>query len=389
MEGSPFSWLSAAVWGVALKLTSNEFSSARRASFRRGKAGNWTNGILFLKEQELALLGRTNRQEDFERFLPAIARGLIVFFPMLAAFFTTFFFAWSAMFGTRAARALGGTLAHLLRMILAAVLLGICAHAFGLGLGGASLWMFLFSGMIGYGLGDFAYFQSMPRVGARLAVLLVQCGAAPIGAIIEWFWLGTTLSASAWLCSITILTGVSLALAPSQNLHIPARQLVTGIVFGVLAALGQGLGAVLSRKAFQIAALAGEDPDGITSAYQRVLGGLLVISIIYLFKYTPLSRMQKLVPEKESGTPGARGTRAHAFLMVAGNAIFGAVIGVSLFQYALKSAPTGIVLSIVATTPIVIIPFARIVDGENISRRSLFGSVIAVAGVAGFFLFGR
>jgi drug/metabolite transporter (DMT)-like permease len=303
---------------------------------------------------------------------------------MLAAFFTTFFLAWSAMFGARSARALGGTLAHLLRMMVATVLLGLWAHVYGLGLCGASLWMFLISGMIGFGLGDFAYFQCMPRVGARLAVLLTQCGAVPIGALIEWAWLGTTLSTSTVAYSIIILSGVSLALAPSQNPHIPARQFIPGILFGIVAALGQGGGAVFSRKAFQLAEAAGTNVDGITSAYQRVLGGLLIILIIYACKQTSLARMRALVPGKEPLEN--RGTNSRALWMVLGNAISGAVIGVSLLQYALKTAPTGLVLSIVATTPIVIIPFARYIDGEKVTMRSVVGSLIAVVGVAGLFL---
>jgi len=58
-------------------------------------------------------------------------------------------------------------------------------------------------------------------------------------------------------------------------------------------------------------------------------------------------------------------------------------------QWALKTNPTGIVLPVVAITPIVIIPFARYMEGERPTIRSLIGGVVAVAGVVGLTLVTR
>src|SRR6185436_20182894 len=51
--------------------------------------------------------------------------------------------------------------------------------------------------------------------------------------------------------------------------------------FAVITALGQSFGAVLSRKAYGVARQTGENIDGITAAYQRILGGLLVALLCY------------------------------------------------------------------------------------------------------------
>ncbi len=51
-------------------------------------------------------------------------------------------------------------------------------------------------------------------------------------------------------------------------------------------------------------------------------------------------------------------------------------------QRTLAVAPTGIVLSIVATTPLVVIPFAMLLDKEHPTIRSLAGGVAAVLGAA-------
>jgi drug/metabolite transporter (DMT)-like permease len=65
---------------------------------------------------------------------------------------------------------------------------------------------------------------------------------------------------------------------------------------------------------------------------------------------------------------------------VLANALAGPALGVACFQWALAVAPTGIVLSIVATTPLVVIPFSMILDGERPTLRSLIGGAVAVLG---------
>jgi drug/metabolite transporter (DMT)-like permease len=65
------------------------------------------------------------------------------------------------------------------------------------------------------------------------------------------------------------------------------------------------------------------------------------------------------------------------------NGTAGPALGVSCFQWALATTPTGIVLPIVALTPLAIIPFSMRFEGEKPSLRSLAGAVIAVIGVVG------
>jgi len=69
---------------------------------------------------------------------------------------------------------------------------------------------------------------------------------------------------------------------------------------------------------------------------------------------------------------------------VLGNALFGSTLGISFMQWALStSTPTAIVLAIIATTPLAVIPLARIFEGEHVSHRAIVGAAIAVAGVVG------
>jgi len=67
--------------------------------------------------------------------------------------------------------------------------------------------------------------------------------------------------------------------------------------------------------------------------------------------------------------------------LVVANALCGPTLGVGAYQWALNGLPAGIVLSVIALSPILIIPLAMKFEGERPTLRSIIGSVVAVAGV--------
>jgi len=296
---------------------------------------------------------------------------------MIPAFLATALFAVSILAAGRSARMLGSHTANFGRVVVAVVLLAIWAHTVGQGFGGGAFALFFLSGCIGFGLGDVALFQALPRLGPRLSSLMINCLAAPFGAAIEWGWLGTPLSATQCVGSLVILTGVALTLAPKHHQPIPRRLWQAGIVFGVLAGLGQALGAVISRKAYAVSAAAGGSMDGGTAAFQRILGGLVIVAIPFLYQLYA-RRTRRLDPV---GAPMSTATRRSAWTWVLLNGLTGPTIGVAFYQWGLKLAPSGVVLSITATTPLLVIPFTRWLEGDRPGPRSLVGCVLAVLGV--------
>lgn len=301
---------------------------------------------------------------------------------MLAAFLTTILFSISAVCGNRTAKLLGGTEANFARLCVAAVLLALYGHTLGGGIAGSAFWIFFISGCIGFGIGDMALFQALPRLGSRLSVLLTLCLSSPLAALIEWWWLHTPLSLAEIVCALVILAGVAVALAPGGHVHIARKDLAWGLSFGLLASFCQALGAVLSRKGFAVAQAAGENIDGITAAYQRILGGVLLGAAVFaVVKYNLRSPHPEPLP-LQGGVGGVTVASPwrRAWPMVLINGLAGPALGVSCYQWALKTTPTGVVLPIVAITPIVIIPFSYYLEGERPGKRSLLGGAIAVAG---------
>lgn len=289
-------------------------------------------------------------------------------------------FTISVVCGHRTSKLIGGVEANFWRLALATLFLAAWAYTGGSGLGGEALPIFLVSGLVGIGLGDAALFQALPRLGSRLTVLILQCLTAPIAALTEWLWLGTTLTWAQVLCMILILVGVGVALAPGEHLTLTRATLRSGILFAFIGALGNGWGAVLSRKAYAVAQASGETIDGGTAAFQRIVGGVLVAAVLLLIAKRQFVRLPEDV-EDVFDTTSARDKWRRIWPWVTMNSLAGQTLGVSAMQWALETTPTGIVMSIVALTPLTVIPLARMFEHEKISARAVVGGAIAVAGV--------
>ena len=304
---------------------------------------------------------------------------------MLAALLCTCLFSLSVVCGHRSARLIGGTEANFWRLVVAVICLGIWSFCFGIGLGGAAFPLFLVSGIVGIGFGDMGLFQALPRLGSRLSLLLIQCLTAPIGALVEWLWLGTALHTAQIVCGLIVLAGVGMALIPGEHVKIERRVWITGVLFSLLGAAGGAWGAVLSRKAYSVSHAFHEPIDGGNAAFQRILGGLLISAVSLLIVKRRMLRLQEQAPP-ELVTAAAKHKWRGVWPWVLVNGVAGQTLGVSFMQWALETTPTGIVLAIIAMTPIVVIPFAFVIEGERPTPHSLVGGAIAVAGVIGLVL---
>lgn len=293
---------------------------------------------------------------------------------MLAALLTVFLFACSGIAGERSARYLGGQLANLLRLFFATIILISGTLLFYR----SSLqwvtfaWMF-FSGVVGFGFGDIALFQAYVRIGARLTILLNLCTAPIWSTITEWAWLGTKLERGEIAAGGLILCGVVMAILsrpPAKAGHRGAGWV--GILFGLGAGMGQGIGAVISRKAFAIAEAGGFVLNGFSAAAQRVCGGFVTVLLVFIV-FSAIGRNHV--------RPPAPLQRRSAVTWLVITTLCGPVLGVSCFQWSLLQLPSGLATAVVAMTPIAMIPLVMIMDGERPRALSIAGAFVAVAGV--------
>ena len=294
---------------------------------------------------------------------------------MVPALLTVLLFACSGIAGERAARYWGGQLANLLRLFLATCILATGTlilfpsslrwETFG--------WLFL-SGIVGFGLGDIALFLAYVRIGARLTILLNLCTAPIWSSITEWVWLGTRLSTQEMAAIAVILTGVILAILSRPVLASQEQRRINwiGVLCGIGAGMGQGIGAVISRNAFELADKGGFVLNGFSAAAQRVCGGFLTVLLVFLV-FCVLGRNHIRPVAFEKMRP--------AFAWLVATTVCGPVLGVSCFQWSLIQLPAGIANAVVAMTPIAMIPLAMVIDRERPRALSIAGACVAVAGV--------
>ncbi len=69
-------------------------------------------------------------------------------------------------------------------------------------------------------------------------------------------------------------------------------------------------------------------------------------------------------------------------LILLGGAVVGPFVGVSTCMLALQNCHVGVVTTILATIPVMILPFSVCLFGDRVSARAVGGALVAVAGVA-------
>jgi drug/metabolite transporter (DMT)-like permease len=199
-----------------------------------------------------------------------------------AAILTSCLWTGSSLLFTTASRRIGSFSVNAYRIIMAIGLLGL-SHAILLGSilpvasNGQWFWMGL-SGIIGLGIGDFGLFAAYVAIGPRRSVLLMA--SSPIFASIgAYLILGETFSPLSTLGIAVTLTGIIIVLLertekPEQTLA--TKKLKTwGILFGLIAAMGQGFGVALSKKGMTLDPSTTMDP--VSAALIRMLlAGLFI-----------------------------------------------------------------------------------------------------------------
>jgi drug/metabolite transporter (DMT)-like permease len=292
-----------------------------------------------------------------------------------AALGTAGCWAVSALAFDVAARRLGALVLSLIRLVLAFGFLSLLAW----GLRGLPLpvdatpraWAWLaLSGLVGFVFGDFCLFRAFLAMGPRLSMLM-QALAPPLTAIIGWLLLGEVLSGRNLVGMVLTVTGIAWAVlerkpAVAEKGPPPRHASISGIFFGFCGALGQAGGLVLSK-------LGMGSYDAVAATQVRVLAGIAGYAVLFLlFRWWP-----RVGPALRDG---------RALSVAAVGSFFGPCIGVSLSLYAVHRTVSGVAASIMALTPILLIPLVVLLRRERVGLGGVAGAGVAVAGVALLFL---
>lgn len=319
----------------------------------------------------------------------------------LAALATAVCWTITAVAFEAAGRRVGSLAVNFIRLVLALVPLSfLCLVTRGYFLpvdASPQAWFWLaLSGLIGFTFGDLCLFRAFVLVGARISMLIMMSLTPPMAAVIGWLFLREQLTGQDWLGMVVTIAGVAwvvLERRPERAVgereaegeaaregegggegrhrgqgdeRVPHPKTKLGILLGVVAAVGQSVGLVLSKLG-----MGAYSPFAATQI--RIIAGTIGFALLFFaIRWWP--RVFRAL--------GHRGAMARTSL----GAIFGPFLGVSFSLLAIQHAATGVAATIMSIVPVLIIVPAIFFFHEKVSFRAFLGAVVAASGVALLFL---
>ena len=292
---------------------------------------------------------------------------------------------FTALFAEVASKRMGTLVLNVWRMLITIILLGIvlwwtCGkpwpqHA------SPEVWKwFLASGFMGFVFGDYCLFNAYIVMGSRFGQLFMTL-ASPFAAIAAWLMMGETMGGLALLGMVITLSGIGISImgkddTGTRHLKLPRK----GIMLGIGAGMGQGVGLVLSKQGLMhyAAEIPAEATDvaammPFAGTQIRAIMGLIGfgVTLLFLRKWKNMTRF----------FTDLRGAAA-----AMGAILLGPFFGVSLSLMAVGMTNAGVAQTLMSLTPILILWPSRLMFGTKVSMQEVVGAVIAVAGASLFFV---
>ena len=289
-----------------------------------------------------------------------------------AALGTACSWAFSALAFQSAGRRVGSLPVNLIRLLMAVFLLGAFTWATrGLPLpldASRHTWVWLsLSGLAGFTIGDLCLFRAFVLVGARISMLMMTL--VPLfTTILGFLVMHEVLTPKQFAGMALIIVGVSSVILERRqdaNGRIERLPLV-GVLLGLGGAVGQALGLVLAKYGMG-------SYSAVASTQIRVLAGIVGFSVVF----TATGRWPRV--------RAALGDK-RAMASTGIGSFFGPFVGVSLSLLAVQYTEAGVAATLMALTPIVIIPLSMVLYRERVAWPAAIGAAVAVCGSALLFL---
>lgn len=292
----------------------------------------------------------------------------------------------TAIFADKASHRLGSMTTNVIRLTLASFFLAILlwitlGHPYPVYADGkAWLWLGL-SALVGYVFGDWCLFNSYLSIGARFGQLFMTL-APPMAAIAGWIMLGETLTWKSMLAMAVTLAGIAISILSRREGHKVKLSLpLKGVLLGLGAGTGQGVGLVLSKIGMQHyeAAVPADAPALMDTMLP--FASTMIRAVIGMLGFLALMALQRDLPKLAAAVHDRKGL-TYALILT----LFGPVFGVSLSLMAVQYTDAGIASTLMALTPVlIIIPYA-ILYRQKIRLKEIIGVTVSMVGVAMFFL---
>lgn len=223
------------------------------------------------------------------------------------------------------------------------------------------------SGIVGIFLGDTALFLTLFRLGPRRTSVLFATNA-PFTIILGYLFLRERIGIIALLGCTLVLAGVTCAIMFGNDGKQKHRwesvrgSYPIGITLGLFAALCQALGVIIVKPALEM----GVEP--VAASAVRVGVSAICLTLVYFIN-------QKSIPARKelALSPSLLG-------WIAISGLIGMAIGMTLLLYALANGSAGVVSTLSATAPVIMLPLLWIKTKERPSSGAWLGALLVIMG---------
>ena len=280
----------------------------------------------------------------------------------------------SVQFFEAASKQVGSTPVNIIRISLAVILFGMfltVRDGFPVPVDFPfSSWMYLIlSGVIGFFIGDVFLFKALVELGPRIA-MLIHSLAAPAAAVIGWLFLQEHYDILQWTGIMVTISGVGLVVLergskPGRVSGKVRTVSIVGVLYGLVAMLGQAGGYVLSKAGMQT-------ETGYLDAFAATQIRALAAFVCFIMFFTITGRWRNVHTALHN---------RKALLMTGVGAFIGPFLGVSLSLMVLHYLSSGVAATFLSLVPVFIIPFSVFLHKEHVSLRAVAGAFLAVFGI--------
>ncbi len=215
------------------------------------------------------------------------------------------------------------------------------------------------SGALGIGIADTLFFMSLNRLGAGMTAI-VDCLYSPFIIFLSFMWLGEAMSIWQIIGVVMILSAVLIVTRRKGRGKIPPRDLLLGIIFGVVAMACMAVGIVMIKPLLNRSPL-------LWATEVRLWGGVVILGPLIL-----------LHPQRRQIVSSVFSTKSWGYTIT--GSFLGAYVAMILWLTGFKYTQASIASALNQTSNIFLFVFAALFLKEMINTQRIVALVLGVAG---------
>jgi drug/metabolite transporter (DMT)-like permease len=226
------------------------------------------------------------------------------------------------------------------------------------------------SGIIGFSIGDYCSFNSFKLLGPKLASLYTTF-APGAALLIGYIALNESVNLIGIFGILITVSGVIWLTLSKKDSNAATQVGYTrdkrGIIYGIIGALCQGTGLVLSKYGMDY--------------YEVKLQTMHAVWIRLLFAFSAAFIVSLLAGKLKANSKPIFTNEKNNLPFLFFGTILGPVMGVTLSLFAIQKLEVAVAQTIFALLPLFVLPISLIIYKERITSQSVFACLLALVGV--------